>query len=273
MENSTGCKHRSLLLAELARAQHLALQLVAHRDQHSPIESFKSLASNILSSIDKLIHIAGSSTSEAKQQLAFPNTVPEDPLRSANKDASAGNFDSVFHRNCNNLSKNRKTLPKKKIQVTVGSGGVAAALDDGYSWRKYGNKNILGSKHSRSVLINLCFSPSKVKSCLYASVAEVTTGVGIVTPSLASRQNKCNDPMRIHKPSTSSIREPTRAVEASRCQRQRAYRHKSDDKTSPIVGYRMISACSSRTKTCLWTSKPAWTWMLMRAPFPSGWDP
>lgn len=44
----------------------------------------------------------------------------------------------------------RKTLPKKKIQVKVGSGGVAAALDDGYSWRKYGNKNILGSKHSRS---------------------------------------------------------------------------------------------------------------------------
>ncbi|RRT53972.1 hypothetical protein B296_00020141 [Ensete ventricosum] len=45
----------------------------------------------------------------------------------------------------------RKTLPKKKIQVRVGSGGVAAALDDGYSWRKYGNKNILGSKHSRSI--------------------------------------------------------------------------------------------------------------------------
>ncbi|THU72732.1 hypothetical protein C4D60_Mb04t15270 [Musa balbisiana] len=109
MESSTGCKHRSLLLAELARAKHLAVQLEAHRDQHSPIESFKSLASKILSSIEKLIHIAGSSTSEAKQQLASPDTLPEDPLRSDNKDASAGNFDYVFHRNCNNLSKKRYT--------------------------------------------------------------------------------------------------------------------------------------------------------------------
>ncbi|URD95952.1 hypothetical protein MUK42_31597 [Musa troglodytarum] len=150
MENSTGCKHRSLLLAELARALQLAVQLAAHLDQHSPVESSKSLASKTRLSIEKLIHIAGLSTSEAQQQFAFPTTVPEDPLQSANKNASAGNFDSVFHSSCNNLSKKRKTLPKKKIQVKVGSGGVAAALDDGYNWRKYGNKNILGSKHSRS---------------------------------------------------------------------------------------------------------------------------
>ncbi|XP_009396561.2 probable WRKY transcription factor 41 [Musa acuminata AAA Group] len=212
MENSTGCKHRSLLLAELARAQHLALQLVAHRDQHSPIESFKSLASNIVSSIDKLIHIAGSSTSEAKQQLAFPNTVPEDPLRSANKDASAGNFDSVFHRNCNNLSKNRKTLPKKKIQVTVGSGGVAAALDDGYSWRKYGNKNILGSKHSRSYYrcrdrnTKSCFATKQVQrsdedpqgfDVIYQGTHTCCRGLPVpTTASISGQERRQNQPDR-----------------------------------------------------------------------------
>ncbi|RZS00449.1 hypothetical protein BHM03_00030133 [Ensete ventricosum] len=108
MENSTGCKHQSQLLAELARTQELVVQLEAHLDQHSPIESCKSLSSNILLSIEKLIHIAGLSTSEAKQLLPFPNTVPQDPLlQSANKNASAANFNSVFHRNCNYLSKKR----------------------------------------------------------------------------------------------------------------------------------------------------------------------
>ncbi|RWW19882.1 hypothetical protein BHE74_00013428 [Ensete ventricosum] len=96
MENSTGCKHQSQLLAELARTQELVVQLEAHLDQHSPIESCKSLSSNILLSIEKLIHIAGLSTSEAKQLLPFPNTVPQDPLlQSANKNASAANFNSV----------------------------------------------------------------------------------------------------------------------------------------------------------------------------------
>lgn len=46
--------------------------------------------------------------------------------------------------------KNRKTLPKWRSQVKVGStGGVEGPLDDGHSWRKYGQKDILGAKHPR----------------------------------------------------------------------------------------------------------------------------
>ena len=38
----------------------------------------------------------------------------------------------------------------KQKQVRVGSGQNGDLLDDGFSWRKYGQKDILGSKYPRS---------------------------------------------------------------------------------------------------------------------------
>lgn len=47
----------------------------------------------------------------------------------------------------------RKDLPKWKRQVGVAaySGGLAEGLEDGCSWRKYGQKEILGAVHPRLV--------------------------------------------------------------------------------------------------------------------------
>ena len=44
----------------------------------------------------------------------------------------------------------RNTLPRwtKQIRVTPGM-GVEGPLDDGYSWRKYGQKDILGALYPR----------------------------------------------------------------------------------------------------------------------------
>lgn len=47
----------------------------------------------------------------------------------------------------------RKTLHKwtRQVKLTPGAaGGVEGPVDDGYSWRKYGQKDILGAKHPRS---------------------------------------------------------------------------------------------------------------------------
>uniref|UniRef100_A0A453KMK7 WRKY domain-containing protein n=1 Tax=Aegilops tauschii subsp. strangulata TaxID=200361 RepID=A0A453KMK7_AEGTS len=54
-----------------------------------------------------------------------------------------------FHNN-----KKRKTMEKRKHQVRVSSegGGAETPVDDGHSWRKYGQKDILGAKHPRLVL-------------------------------------------------------------------------------------------------------------------------
>jgi hypothetical protein len=44
----------------------------------------------------------------------------------------------------------RKTLPKWSKQVKVRSVQDVGPLDDGFSWRKYGQKDILGAKYPRS---------------------------------------------------------------------------------------------------------------------------
>ncbi|KAK6158856.1 hypothetical protein DH2020_006170 [Rehmannia glutinosa] len=47
--------------------------------------------------------------------------------------------------------KKRKTLPRWSEQVRVCSGtGLEGQLDDGYNWRKYGQKDILGANHPRA---------------------------------------------------------------------------------------------------------------------------
>ncbi|KAL1561934.1 DNA binding domain [Salvia divinorum] len=48
-------------------------------------------------------------------------------------------------------SKKRKTMPRWSEHVRICSGaGGEAQLDDGYNWRKYGQKDILGSTHPRA---------------------------------------------------------------------------------------------------------------------------
>lgn len=47
------------------------------------------------------------------------------------------------------FSKKRKTLPKRSEQMRVGT-GFEDQLDDGYNWRKYGQKVILGANHPRA---------------------------------------------------------------------------------------------------------------------------
>lgn len=40
---------------------------------------------------------------------------------------------------------------RKSVQVRVSSVEDVSPLDDGYSWRKYGQKDILGAKHPKYV--------------------------------------------------------------------------------------------------------------------------
>lgn len=49
----------------------------------------------------------------------------------------------------------RKTLHKWTAQVRLtpaAAGGIEGPVDDGHSWRKYGQKHILGAKHPRSAI-------------------------------------------------------------------------------------------------------------------------
>ncbi|WOL01491.1 hypothetical protein Cni_G10207 [Canna indica] len=133
--SSSEQQQQGLLLAELARIQQLGKQMEAELSQHSAARSCKPLLRGMLSSVRNSILIAKASNE--------PDDSPPD--------AGSETCKFAFR---DQMSKKRKTLPKWTSEVRVGSAGGGAGLadgtaEDGYNWRKYGQKDILGAKYPR----------------------------------------------------------------------------------------------------------------------------
>ncbi|CAD5179006.1 transcription factor WRKY19-like isoform X2 [Musa acuminata AAA Group] len=140
MQNDgTGSELRSTLMAELARALQLVSQLQSHLDHPSAAELCKSLATEILSSIGKSILMAKSGD-------------PDGDLQAGNSPRSENSSPAFRDPGRRDFMKKKKTMHKLTNQVRLipGVGGVEGPVDDGYSWRKYGQKDILGAKHPRA---------------------------------------------------------------------------------------------------------------------------
>ncbi|KAJ9148052.1 hypothetical protein P3X46_030148 [Hevea brasiliensis] len=140
------------LISELIQGMELAKQLRAHLNTASSVETRDSLIQRILSSYEKsllILNWSGSMGQQQQQQQNFGATVgvvPESPI-SLNGSPGSDDFDGRH----NDVSKKRKTMPRWTDQVRVSSeNGLEGPHDDGYSWRKYGQKDILGAKYPRS---------------------------------------------------------------------------------------------------------------------------
>ncbi|XP_010525242.1 PREDICTED: probable WRKY transcription factor 46 [Tarenaya hassleriana] len=99
----------------------------------------RSLISEILSSYQKAISLLNPGGGFPAPQTKF--TVSLSPQ---NEGFSDMDFKNVF--------KKRKISEKeseKVVKVCVGKGQDGACIEDGYCWRKYGQKEILGSKNPR----------------------------------------------------------------------------------------------------------------------------
>ncbi|KAL5854154.1 hypothetical protein ACOSQ4_003956 [Xanthoceras sorbifolium] len=98
-------------------------------------------------------------------------------------------FDGVSMENLDNQDnlKKRKTVPSWTEKVRVSHGNeLQAPLDDGYSWRKYRQKDILGAKYPRSYyrctyrntralwLQSKCKDQMKTPQCLRSHTEEHT---------------------------------------------------------------------------------------------------
>ncbi|KAF2951495.1 hypothetical protein DAI22_01g266700 [Oryza sativa Japonica Group] len=84
------------------------------------------------------------------ERTSGAGAAPESP---PSADGSAGSdlgADSRCRANAAGPCKKRKTLPKWSKQVKVRSVQDVGPLDDGFSWRKYGQKDILGAKYPRA---------------------------------------------------------------------------------------------------------------------------
>ncbi|EER96589.1 hypothetical protein SORBI_3002G174200 [Sorghum bicolor] len=113
-----------LVVTELGHVKELARQLEAQLGGSSP-DLCKHLASQISSIAERSISLlitTSSGLAGARKRSAVP-----------------------FVKG----TKKRKTMDKKRHEVRVSSAAGDHPADDGHSWRKYGQKDILGAKHPR----------------------------------------------------------------------------------------------------------------------------
>lgn len=111
---------KSALASELAQVLAMVRELEARMDQDPLPAAARELCAGLASSVDRSIRIA----------------------RSCCADLPDGNASAQ--------SKRRKGTPCVRRQLRAASLQDAAALDDGLSWRKYGQKDILGAKYPRA---------------------------------------------------------------------------------------------------------------------------
>ncbi|KAJ0099137.1 hypothetical protein Patl1_20308 [Pistacia atlantica] len=147
MENMGDWEQNNHLINELTQGRELARQLQFNLNvPYSSHETREILVQKIISSYEKALSILNfsSGTSVGEPQPAGLG-IESPPLsgspRSEDSDRDLTEQDG---------SKKRKTFPRwtKRVRVSPGA-GLEGPLDDGFSWRKYGQKDILGAKHPR----------------------------------------------------------------------------------------------------------------------------
>ncbi|BAU00630.1 WRKY transcription factor 53 WRKY DNA-binding protein [Vigna angularis] len=147
MESEKSWEQKALV-SELIQGLQIAIKLKENFNIPSSIHTRDSLLQSILSSYDKALLIlkqnapfSNSETMHQPTQTSSPQFPPKDHYEGALKD----------HQELKQNSKKRKKMPKWTEQVRVKiQNGVEEPLQDDYSWRKYGQKNILNAKYPRS---------------------------------------------------------------------------------------------------------------------------
>lgn len=141
-----------MLVYELCQGMEMAKQLKFYLSLPAADygERRKVLLRGILSSYEKallILNCNGSSNNEQQpQMLASASFVPDCSQLSGNGSPQSENYG-----NQSSTPKKRKLMPTWTDHARVSSdNGFEGPIDDGYSWRKYGQKDILGAKYPRS---------------------------------------------------------------------------------------------------------------------------
>ncbi|KAI3955028.1 hypothetical protein MKW98_005031 [Papaver atlanticum] len=141
---------KPLILNELTQAKELLEQLLLGLDSATSTAA-NLLVPQILSSFENTLSMLTGIKSEAdsvQSQITGTKTdvIPSDSPRSVDR-SPCSNYKSDL---TGIASKKRKTLQRWTEQVRVCEHtGLEGPVDDGYSWRKYGQKDILGANYPR----------------------------------------------------------------------------------------------------------------------------
>ncbi|KAL4574778.1 hypothetical protein LXL04_021616 [Taraxacum kok-saghyz] len=149
------------IVHELTQGKEFAEQLKIHlKNPSSSHETQEILIHNILNSYENtlsLLAICGLTTHGSNDEphlhgeKGITNLESQVSLtESPHSEDSDPVFQDIHHKDSGAKRKSKDGLEKWKKQVKVrGDMVFEEALDDGYSWRKYGQKDVLGAKHPR----------------------------------------------------------------------------------------------------------------------------
>lgn len=151
MDSDKSWEHEALM-NELIQGMEVARKLKEDLMLPSSVDDTRdSLLQRILSSYDKALLILSCDAPISESQTmnqATKTSPPQSPLSIQTTPLKEGGIKD--HQEQHN-SKKRKMMPKWTEQVRVKiENGIQGPLEDGYSWRKYGQKDILSAKYPRS---------------------------------------------------------------------------------------------------------------------------
>ncbi|CAH8386988.1 unnamed protein product [Eruca vesicaria subsp. sativa] len=120
-----------LVINELEQGRELAKRLMSNLKDTSSVESNKTLISEILS--------------------IYQNAISRLSSKEGDKNIILKRSRDIDDKDSKNMFKKRKVSEKKteKVSFFVGAGQEKGSIDDGYCWRKYGQKEIHGSINPR----------------------------------------------------------------------------------------------------------------------------
>ncbi|EEF48991.1 probable WRKY transcription factor 53 [Ricinus communis] len=155
MESMGDCEQKNLV-NELRMGRELTRQLQIHLNIPSySRETRELLVQKILSSYEKALSMLNLSRLITKEPLptgVATNGMPESPpLSLSGSPRSDQDSDRDFKdQDPKDVSRKRTSTARWTKQVRVNPGmGLEGPLDDGFSWRKYGQKDILGARYPR----------------------------------------------------------------------------------------------------------------------------
>ncbi|KAL0924020.1 hypothetical protein M5K25_004821 [Dendrobium thyrsiflorum] len=145
MESCLITSDMNMLINVLNQGNEHMRELQAQLDQPFSTEACKLLATKAKSALSSAISMAKLLESSCQRPTGFDS--PPSASDSPKSDSSDKVFKELERRE---MCKKRKTLPRWSRQVRACSNSaMEGPLDDGYSWRKYGQKDILGAKFPR----------------------------------------------------------------------------------------------------------------------------
>ncbi|KAL8150400.1 hypothetical protein V2J09_020208 [Rumex salicifolius] len=150
INNCYGPIDQTLLINELIQGMELTRQLRTQLGSEFSTQTNQILLQQIISSYDRALNILGWGSPAKKPRQLTPVTSPRMPSSPSSYIGTPKGNECSLKRSYKELEKKnscRKSASTWTKHVKLSSEN---GINDGYSWRKYGQKDILGAKHPRS---------------------------------------------------------------------------------------------------------------------------